>query len=190
MTFEDLLKDLREQSAARAAEWEARGAEARPDLEPWTPDHWFTALLGEVGEAANLMKKLFRGFGNKESEVELHDMLARELADCVIYLDIFAREMGVNLWRAYEGWRADENDLQPLSSLACCARRLGVCVGSIAVELEGDDPTLRVWSIGALLDTLCCTADWVEIDLNAAVIRAFNAKSEELGFPQRIGGAG
>jgi NTP pyrophosphatase (non-canonical NTP hydrolase) len=57
-----------------------------------------TALVGEVGEAANVVKKLNRvrdGIpGNKNTPSELRDMLRRELADVFVYLDLFAQSQG------------------------------------------------------------------------------------------------
>lgn len=73
-------------------------------LESWSMSDWMTAILGELGEAANIVKKLNRvrdGIpGNKESETELREKLSSELADTFIYLDLFAQRAGVNLSRA------------------------------------------------------------------------------------------
>ncbi len=70
-------------------------------LTDWSLSDWFTATLGELGEAANVAKKLNRirdGIpGNKETKSELIDKLARELADVFIYLDLLAQRAGVNL---------------------------------------------------------------------------------------------
>ncbi len=60
-----------------------------------------TAVAGEVGEAANVIKKLNRvrdGIpGNKESESQLRVMLADELADIAIYLDLLSQAAGFDL---------------------------------------------------------------------------------------------
>jgi NTP pyrophosphatase (non-canonical NTP hydrolase) len=60
-----------------------------------------TALLGELGEAANIQKKLNRvrdGIpGNKETPNELRDKLAQELADAYIYLDLYTQSQGIDL---------------------------------------------------------------------------------------------
>lgn len=70
-------------------------------LGSWTLSDWMTAVAGEVGEAANVIKKLNRyrdGVpGNKESEAELWQMLADEIADSVIYLDLLAQAAGFDL---------------------------------------------------------------------------------------------
>lgn len=70
-------------------------------LDSWSLSDWFTAILGELGEAANVAKKLNRirdGIpGNKETEAELRDKLKRELADTFIYLDLAAQAAGFRL---------------------------------------------------------------------------------------------
>lgn len=70
-------------------------------LSSWTLSDWFTATMGELGEAANIVKKLNRirdGIpGNKETEAELKDKLRREIADVFIYLDLTAQAVGFRL---------------------------------------------------------------------------------------------
>jgi NTP pyrophosphatase (non-canonical NTP hydrolase) len=65
-----------------------------------------TALAGEVGEAANIIKKLNRvrdGIpGNRETPDELEDALGDELADIAIYLDLLAQAAGFDLERLRE----------------------------------------------------------------------------------------
>jgi NTP pyrophosphatase (non-canonical NTP hydrolase) len=70
-------------------------------LSSWSLSDWMTAVAGEVGEAANVIKKLNRvrdGIpGNKESQAELRVMLAKEIADAAIYLDLLAQAAGLDL---------------------------------------------------------------------------------------------
>lgn len=67
----------------------------------WSMSDWFTATMGELGEAANVAKKLNRvrdGItGNKETPEELQAALADELADTFIYLDLVAQSQGIDL---------------------------------------------------------------------------------------------
>lgn len=71
------------------------------DVDSWSTSDWFTAVMGELGEAANVAKKLNRirdGIkGNKETEQELRDKLACEIADTFIYLDLLATSLGIDL---------------------------------------------------------------------------------------------
>lgn len=70
-------------------------------LNSWTLSDWMTATMGELGEAANVAKKLNRvrdGIGgNKEQPDELRQMLADEIADTFIYLDLLAQSEGLRL---------------------------------------------------------------------------------------------
>lgn len=69
-------------------------------LTDWSLSDWMTAVMGELGEAANVAKKLNRvrdGIpGNKETEAQLRAKLARELADTFIYLDLTFQRLGIN----------------------------------------------------------------------------------------------
>lgn len=72
-------------------------------LDSWTLSDWMTALAGEVGEAANIIKKLNRyrdGIpGNllNETKEELVGKLGVELADIACYLDLLAQAAGFDL---------------------------------------------------------------------------------------------
>lgn len=70
-------------------------------LESWSLSDWLTATAGELGEAANIIKKLNRvrdGIpGNTESPDQLHANLADELADVLIYLDLMSQAAGFDL---------------------------------------------------------------------------------------------
>ncbi len=70
-------------------------------LSRWTLSDWFTAVVGELGEAANVAKKLNRvrdGIpGNSETPEQLQAALADEIADTFIYLDLLAQSAGINL---------------------------------------------------------------------------------------------
>lgn len=70
-------------------------------LSSWSLSDWTTAVAGELGEAANIVKKLNRvrdGIpGNTETEAELRGKLADEIADTVIYLDLLAQAAGMDL---------------------------------------------------------------------------------------------
>jgi NTP pyrophosphatase (non-canonical NTP hydrolase) len=70
-------------------------------LSGWSTSDWMTALVGEVGEAANVVKKLNRyrdGVpGNKVDEHVLRDQLRRELGDVFVYLDLMAQSLGFNI---------------------------------------------------------------------------------------------
>lgn len=70
-------------------------------LNSWSTSDWMTATMGELGEAANIAKKLNRirdGIpGNKETKEELVIALREEIADVFIYLDLLAQSQGFDL---------------------------------------------------------------------------------------------
>lgn len=73
-------------------------------IHDWTTSDWMVAVTGELGEAANVIKKLNRvrdGIpGNSESPEELKIKLADELADTFIYLDLLCQSVGIVLSEA------------------------------------------------------------------------------------------
>lgn len=89
--------DLRDTNVERCKRWHP----GFPD-DDWTVADWSNAAAGEMGEAANVVKKIRRGqFGhpgaNDPSRQVLLDMLANEIADTVIYLDLLAAHAGIDL---------------------------------------------------------------------------------------------
>jgi len=70
-------------------------------LNSWSASDWMTATMGELGEAANIVKKLNRYrdgiIGNKEAEDVLRDKLRREIGDTFGYLDLMAQLLGFNI---------------------------------------------------------------------------------------------
>lgn len=73
-------------------------------LASWSLSDWMTATTGELGEAANVAKKLNRvrdGIpGNDTDEATLRANLADEIADTFIYLDLMAQSQGIDLGAA------------------------------------------------------------------------------------------
>ena len=80
--------DLRNATTARHHNSESDG---------WTLNDWMTALVGEVGEAANIMKKVRRGDISLD---EARPYLSEELGDIQTYLDILAYKLDIDLGEA------------------------------------------------------------------------------------------
>ena len=72
-------------------------AHSESDGSDWCLAQWCNALTGELGEAANLIKKIERGDLTLD---EARKDLGKELADIQTYLDILAYRAGVNLGQA------------------------------------------------------------------------------------------
>ena len=74
-------------------------AHAEPDGSDWNNAQWLQAVVGELGELANLLKKVDRG---DFSQAEMQQEIADELADVATYLDILAFRLDVDLGRAVQ----------------------------------------------------------------------------------------
>ena len=95
------LAELSTTNLARCARWHKGG------ITDWSPERWLTATTGELGEAANALKKLFRvedGIANiNEPGRHLDDRtkaiaaIGEELADTLIYLELLAQSLGIDL---------------------------------------------------------------------------------------------
>lgn len=69
----------------------------------WTPTDWACAFAGEAGEACNAVKKLRRHDDGTNTakdpatKKELVTTIAAEIADTIIYADLLAARLGINL---------------------------------------------------------------------------------------------
>ena len=67
------------------------------DGSDWSPAEWLEAVVGELGELSNMLKKVRRGdFTYEEAQHEI----AKEFADVAIYLDIYAYQFRIDLGEA------------------------------------------------------------------------------------------
>jgi NTP pyrophosphatase (non-canonical NTP hydrolase) len=94
------LTDLKYASLARLKDFkntQGSMAHTENDGSDWTPNDWFTALAGEVGELGNFLKKVRR----EDFTLEIaRPAIADELADVQCYLVILAHQLGVDLEQA------------------------------------------------------------------------------------------
>jgi NTP pyrophosphatase (non-canonical NTP hydrolase) len=72
-------------------------AHSKPDGSDWSPAQWLQAVVGELGEYANLRKKHERGDIDAATFVA---EAAKEFADIVTYLDILAMQFDIDLGNA------------------------------------------------------------------------------------------
>ena len=96
--------DLRRANVARLPEF--KDALGRPCHYPgdhgpagfdWAMSQWSNAVCGELGEAANIIKKIERGDFTLD---EQRTALADEICDIVTYLDLLAYRCGIDLAEA------------------------------------------------------------------------------------------
>ena len=92
LTFDE----FRAANVARCIKWHPQG------IDSWSPSDWMTAVTGELGELASLLKMRNRErdglLGNKF--IPTDKQVADELADVLTYLDLLAEVLGVNLGQA------------------------------------------------------------------------------------------
>lgn len=85
--------------------WLGARASSTP-LQSWSPAEWACAAAGECGEACNAVKKLRRledgtnTAKDPQTEEEALGAIAGELADTVIYIDLLAARLGIDLGAA------------------------------------------------------------------------------------------
>lgn len=93
------FQDLRNANISRLQKWHA-GKE-------WSVTDWSNASAGELGEMCNAIKKLRRiedelpNINERERQIsskeQALDMIAEELADTIIYLDLLANHLGIDI---------------------------------------------------------------------------------------------
>jgi NTP pyrophosphatase (non-canonical NTP hydrolase) len=76
-------------------------------LDSWSLPDWFTATVGELGEAANVLKKLNRirdgmdaKFNKGLDKAALQGEFKKEIGDTFIYLDLLAQAAGFTIEEA------------------------------------------------------------------------------------------
>lgn len=93
------LSDLSLINRVRARRWHKDFGPGKGD---WNGADWSNAMAGEMGEAANVVKKIRRAEtghpgANDPDTVTLVMQLGEELADVVIYADLLASYYGLDL---------------------------------------------------------------------------------------------
>lgn len=91
---------LREANTARLPQFKnSKGGKAhsKADGSDWSRADWLEAVVGELGEYSNFSKKFRRGDIDAE---EFKKHAEKELADVVTYLDILAKQLGIDLGAA------------------------------------------------------------------------------------------
>jgi NTP pyrophosphatase (non-canonical NTP hydrolase) len=93
---------LRAANAARLPQFKnskGQRAHSKSDGSDWSPAQWLQAVMGELGEYANIRKKYERG---DIDAAEFWREAKKELADVQIYLDILAFQLNIDLGKAVE----------------------------------------------------------------------------------------
>lgn len=148
---------------------------------------WGVELIGEVGEACNIIKKIEReklGLRGSRATIE---QLGQELADCYIVADLVAIAMKLPIIHIeYDLTEScHDTNLELSLELGCCC---GLTLESIKLCKYNDD----IHSYGlnsnlqALVEQLFLIAFRYGIDLRKATQDKFNATSEKMGLQTRL----
>ena len=84
----------------------ARTEEVFHKVHDWTPTDWACAMAGECGEACNAVKKIRRLETNTNTAKDPQTLeeatvaVADELADTIIYANLLAARLGIDLGQA------------------------------------------------------------------------------------------
>lgn len=91
----DVLLQLKIANQKRQKDW----AEKKANIEDWDLPRWGNAVAGETGEMCNIIKKIDRGDFSLE-EAKKTEVLADEIADIIIYLDLLSQKAGIDIGAA------------------------------------------------------------------------------------------
>lgn len=162
-------------------------AHSQPDGSDWSLGEWMNAILGELGEAANIIKKVKRGdLSLFEAKVEL----GREFADIVIYADLTSLRLDL-AWNYYPDFGTmrirnidyfidAENDNVSLGEwMNRAAGQFGYLARVIDEGVYLKAPI--AYYMTNMLTCIDCVANKAGLDLGHEVRSKFNAVSLRIG---------
>lgn len=176
-----------EAQSARLKAWEGPHSEAFP------LSFYSNELVGEIGEACNIIKKLHREEAGVPGSRDTVKHLSEELSDCLICTRNLWIKSGVEL--NPELMRYDLHDMKSLSDWGT---ELGRCVGSVCemVQMKMFQTTDTIFKthvenrlairLSMLERVICTLASFNGIDLVAVYQEKWNDTSSKHGFPHRM----
>lgn len=185
---------LREANVERCSTWH----KGFPNDGKWLGVDWSNAAFGELGEAANVVKKLRRiETGTKGALDPNREMLlvqlGHEIADTLIYLDLLEAFYGVPVrpgghhdlaidFPHTDGWIGSHWSNAAAGSMG------RVCRAVEAMELPGDFEPMGVLSqaVTVTISDIGGLAKFYGVDLSTAIVSKFNFISEREGLPHRL----
>lgn len=139
-------------------------------------DDWrMNELMGETGEVCNVLKKLHRERAGVPGSRADKEMLADEIADIVICLDLFLMTKGIGpstpVMRFVEG-----------DTLTQVGRKLFDSVARLNTVAHFDENN-DIWQVANDVHSRCLTLAATEgIDLTMAVAKKFNETTRKMGL--------
>lgn len=137
-------------------------AHSDPEGRDWSPGDWMTAVTGEVGELAGLLKSYRRGDYTSEELHLLSEKIGNEAADIVTYLDILCSQFNIDLGDAVA------------AKFNVVSHRVGA---DVFLDREGWEPE---FSIGIMSEDQAVEAGW---NVKAAEKQLGPLCSEGFGAP-------
>jgi len=178
----EFFKRLRTANVARDKEW------SEAEQTAFTPMFFANGILGEVGELANLLKKLERERMGKTGSRAAPAAVGEELADVVIYTDLLAWTLGIEFGTQLPSWPPAER-----VNYSRLGAGLGKNVGRVCalmLEYEGkynrQPLTLVREPIYGIITQAKLVADHMGLDFYKAVATKFNMTSEKYGMQTRL----
>lgn len=174
-------------NAARCPLFKNAQGETQHSGADWSIDDWFVATIGELGETANVMKKIRRG--DFKSLDYIRHKLAAEFADVMIYADMLIAETKViGIFRQVDFglFRKTNVEKEKWATPHLPAFRMGMTMkflGRAWSAYNQDRKDLFASRMRQFLTWLDLTAHAYDIDLGRAVMGTFNAKSKQLRLP-------
>ena len=107
-----------------------------PQCRHWQINEWAVALFGEAGEVCDAVKKYNRGGDLDKHVVDI----GKELADVVLYADLLANYLGINLGEAIKqkfNEVSDRHNSDIKFEIACRHKHTVRVIGKDLPESEG-----------------------------------------------------
>lgn len=159
---------LRTANEARQREWDGNGHAMNDD---WRMNE----LMGEAGEVCNVLKKLHRERAGVPGSRADKEMLADEIADIVICLDLFLMTKNI-------GPSAPVMMFVNGDTLTANGRKLFDSVARLNTLAQFDDQG-EIWKAATDVHSRCLTLAASEgIDLTLAVAKKFNETTRKMGL--------
>ena len=179
----ELFGQLRKANIFRLPQFKNKQGElahSEPDGSDWSLDDWLVAVEGEIGELANVQKKFKRGdFDRAEFDLQA----GKEIADVVIYLDIYAFQFGLDL----PSPKTLDYFLKA-DTIAQAMVRISATFGNLAetqLRCDGMPPEKLLRNLKPHCEKLLAWLDHycflINVNFEEAIVSKFNEVSERVG---------
>lgn len=168
--------NMDEAQRVRVKAWEAKAT--RPEMLGLS--FYAGELLGEIGEAANVIKKLEREAAGAPGSTATIEQLGEEIADALICLRNLAIVLDVEANGPYPAW-------QPALLRSDWSVAWARALGQIMSHLQGGTTHMSIEQAFSQLRAMLRVAALQDgIDITTAEMTKWNITSSKLNFPYRV----